>query len=121
MPHNTNNTTSSIIDNYMQNSSTTMSWEVLYDDHQHPLHPNIELLRQLEQSMEFGNINDDDDDDDWSQPDDHNNKNDRRINPTSTTSNSVPQQPEQFSSLQTLWKVRFLYLVRFVVIIVTVE
>ena len=110
-PHGTSSPIGNV-DNYMQNSSTTMSWEVLCDDNH--LYPNIELLRQLEQSMEFGNLNDDDNDD-WSQPDENNiNENDdRRIHPKNHTSASVAQQvPEIISSVQTIWKVRCLYLVR---------
>ena len=103
------------MDNDMQNSSTAMSLEVvLGDDNSEHLNPNMEVLRQLGQSMEFGKLNDDDDD--WSQSDDDkNNKNDRRINLNHSshhTSKSIEQRLEKFSSVQKLWKVRFLYLVR---------
>jgi hypothetical protein len=119
-PNSSTHTSSNIVENDMQNSFTTTSWAVLCNDaavDKH--HPNIELLRQLEQSMEFGSVNDDDDDDDddddvdndWSQSDDDNDQNiysKRHHHKTKSITTTIDE-----NNLSTLWKARCLYLVRF--------
>ena len=117
MNHPTQNNTNTpirIVDNDLQSSLTTTSWEVLCDD----LHSNIDLLRQLEQSMQLQD--NDDDDDGWSQADDNNdnnnNKNGRqRINEKNSMHQKPKngeQTPEAVSPEQSMWKIRFLRLVR---------
>jgi hypothetical protein len=113
-PHQRNtNSPIQMVDNHMQNSSTTTSWEVLCDD----FHPNIDLLRQLEQSMQFHDLNDDDDEgDDYSQQDDDNHESGRQgIHQKKSmyhNSTNVAHIPEIVSPEQSLWKIRFLRLVR---------
>ena len=103
--------TGSPIGNDMHQSSSTVSWEVLCDD----VHPNIDLMRQLEQSMQFHDL---DEDDDWSEPDHANDEvGHQRItlkNSMNHNSSAMTQIPDIDSPVQTMWKARCDCLVRYI-------
>ncbi len=106
--HTTTNTASNRTSIDMHNSSTTLSWEVLCPTDEN--HPNIDILQELEQSMHFQNQHDDD----WSEDDNNSNEcHDNEVGgPSMHHHKSKSKSPEIVSPGQTVWKVRFLYLVR---------
>ena len=92
----------------MHNSSTTLSWEVQCATDENL--PNIDILRELEQSMQFQNQYDDD----WSEDENKNHEcHDNEVDGQSLHHHkSKSASPVIVSPGQRVWKVRFLYLVR---------